>query len=163
MRGDFVWGGSDFFFHQNKFPLNYGEEWKQRHYDAVHKGRWNGDCKEAPRALSCIKQSVITVSPRKIPAVSELFFPFLSLKVCKSHGRKTQMETQSTAVAKPLRSLWSQEACCQPAWGGLSGFLSLYFLQAAQHIKPGRYVSRVFLSCNELKLLNIVQHLEKSI
>ena len=39
MRGDFAWEGSDSFFHQNKFPLNYGEELKQRHYDAVHKGR----------------------------------------------------------------------------------------------------------------------------
>lgn len=66
--------------------------------------------------IPCIKQSVITMSPRQIPALSELFFFFLSLKVCKSRGRKTQMQIQPAAVAKPLGSLWSQEACCQPAW-----------------------------------------------
>lgn len=64
---------------------------------------------------------------------------FLFISVTKSgkfHGRKTWMETQSTAMAEPLlRASRSQEGCSQLNLGALSGYF-LYFTPAAQDIRP---------------------------
>lgn len=117
---------------------------------------WNLEA-ETFRSPGCVEQNAIPTFLGRTQAWWGLFLLFLSLKVCPFHGRKTWMEVEWAAMAKPLWRLWSQETWYQPYSEALWGY---FFHSSYADIRPDVLAGGVPIMSWK-KALTIVQHQRK--